>query len=31
MRNAHCRTWNMVRNTENRGKAEMFTVGTIIW
>jgi hypothetical protein len=20
MRNAHCRTWNMTRNTEKRGK-----------
>ena len=31
MRNAHCRTWNMVRNTEYRGKGEMLTVGTIMW
>jgi hypothetical protein len=31
IRNAHCRTWNMVRNTEYRGKREMLTVGTIIW
>ena len=27
MRNAHCRTWNMVRNTENPGKLKMHTLG----
>ena len=26
MRNAHCRTWIMVRNTQKRGKGEMHTV-----
>ena len=27
MRNAHCRTWNMVKKTENHGKVETHTVG----
>jgi len=27
-RNAHCRTWNMAKNTEKRGKSEMLTVGS---
>jgi len=28
MINAHCRTWNMDRNTENVGKREMHTLGS---
>ena len=31
MRQKHCLTWNMVRNTENGRKWEMHTVGTGIW
>jgi hypothetical protein len=31
MRNTHCRTWNMVRNTEKREKWEMHTVGPGVW
>ena len=26
MRNVHCMTWNMARNTENGRKCEMYTV-----
>ena len=31
MKNAHHRTWNMVRNTEKRGKREMNTLASGIW
>ena len=31
MRHKHCLTWNMVRNTEKRGKWEMLTVGHGAW
>jgi hypothetical protein len=31
MKNAHWRTWNMVRNTEKHGKWEMFPVGPRLW
>ena len=27
----HCMTWNMARNTQNREKGEMHTVGPGIW
>ena len=27
MRIAHCRTWNMTRNTGKRGKCEMYKLG----
>ena len=27
MRNTHCRNWNMARNTEKRGKCEIYTSG----
>ena len=31
MRNAHCRTWSMGRNTQKRGKLEIHTIGHGIW
>jgi hypothetical protein len=31
MRNVHMRTWNMVRNTEKRGKWGMFPVVAGLW
>jgi hypothetical protein len=31
MRNTHCRTWKMARNSEKREKAEIQTVGHGIW
>ena len=31
MRNAHCLTWNMAKNTEKHGTWEMHTVGPGIW
>jgi hypothetical protein len=31
MKNTHCRTWKMARNSEKREKGEMHTVGTGIW
>ena len=31
MRNAHCLTWNMAKNTEKHGPWEMHTVGPGIW
>jgi hypothetical protein len=31
MRHKHCRTWNMMRNTEKGRKCEMNTVGPGIW
>ena len=31
MRNTHCSTWNMLRNTKNREKWEMHTVEPEIW
>ena len=31
MRNAHCRTWNMVINLENEKKRETHKVGPLIW
>ena len=31
MRQKHCLTWNMARNTENGGKCELCTVGPGVW
>ena len=31
MRNKHCMTWNMARNTEKREKCETHSVGPEIW
>ena len=31
MRNKHCLTWNMARNTQKRGKLEMNIVGPGLW
>ena len=31
MREKHCRTWNMGRNTQKRGKFVMYNVGSGIW
>ena len=31
MRHTHCRTWNMVRNSEKREKCEIYTVGPGLW
>ena len=31
MREKHCRTWNMARDTEKRGKLEMHTVRPALW
>ena len=31
LRQKHCLTWNMARNTENHGKRETHTVGSEIW
>ena len=31
MRNTHCKTWNMAKNTEKHVKCEMHTVGHGIW
>ena len=30
-RNAHCRTWNIVRNSQKCGKREMHTVRPGVW
>ena len=27
----HCRTWNMARNTEKRGKLEILSVEPVRW
>ena len=31
MRNTHCRTWNMVRNSEKVEKLEIHTLGPGVW
>ena len=31
IRNSYVRTWYVVRNTEKRGKCEMYTVGQGAW
>ena len=31
MRNIHCRTWNMVRNSEKVEKLEIHTLGPGVW
>ena len=31
MRNTHCRTWNMARNTEKLEKREIQTLGSGVW
>jgi hypothetical protein len=31
MRNVHCRTWKMARNTVKAAKGETYTIGPGIW
>jgi hypothetical protein len=31
MRNTHCRTWNMARNTQKYGKCEMHMARPGVW